>query len=209
MILSKQGINSVRKTIFWLILMLGISIINVNCLNRKYVSSETIFSLDISLMNGSSFSSSKLRQNKGTVFIFLTPDCPIAQKSISKLKIICNKYHSSAFEFYGVFTDFLVNKESAQVFSDKYDLVFPIINDEKRTLADYFGATISPEVFIIDNVGSLRYQGQIDNWFFEIGKKRSQVTEQYLIDALKSISKGEVVSVKHTKAVGCFLPKKK
>jgi hypothetical protein len=49
------------------------------------------------------------------------------------------------------------------------------------------------------------YQGRIDNWAYELGKKRKVITEYNLKDALTSVLLNKPISVSKTKAVGCYI----
>jgi hypothetical protein len=49
------------------------------------------------------------------------------------------------------------------------------------------------------------YSGKIDNWFEDIGKRRTIITEFYLQDALNSVIRHREPAIKETKPVGCFI----
>ncbi|MEM7103129.1 MAG: redoxin domain-containing protein [Bacteroidota bacterium] len=143
----------------------------------------------------------------GNVFIFLTPDCPIGQKYSFVIEKLYQKYQGDGLSFYGIFPSNLGEKKISQTYAEDFDLSFPILKDPEQHLQRYFGATISPEVFLTDATGKVYYQGQIDNWFFDLGKKRQIVTEDYLDTALKAYTTQSDIKTKRTKAIGCYLPK--
>lgn len=140
---------------------------------------------------------------KNTVILFLGTDCPITQKYISRIRDMVEEFKSSA-EFYGVFpTQFSLQEIKA--FKKEYKIEFTLLSDDKMQLAKYLKATVTPEVFLLDRSLHLRYQGAIDNWFYELGKSRLNTTENYLMDALIALSKGEVPAIHKTEAIGCFI----
>jgi hypothetical protein len=49
------------------------------------------------------------------------------------------------------------------------------------------------------------YQGRIDNWAYELAKKRRVITEHNLRDALNSIVHNQPIKITKTKAVGCYI----
>lgn len=167
-----------------------------------------LLELSSATLNADSIAWSETRERMATVIIFLSPLCPIAQKYISRVEAIYDEFHPLQVEFYGVFPGNLADKKEAKRFKSDYQLDFDLLKDTDLALTKELGATTSPEVFVIDQKGKVRYQGQIDNWFFALGKKRSVVTENYLSDALKAIIDGKPIRQKRTKAVGCYLPRK-
>jgi hypothetical protein len=66
-------------------------------------------------------------------------------------------------------------------------------------------ATITPEVFVMNQKKEIVYSGRIDNWAYELGKKRTVITEHDLANVLENLNKGIVVKPYQTKAVGCFI----
>ena len=51
----------------------------------------------------------------------------------------------------------------------------------------------------------LKYRGAIDNWFYELGGYRQDVTEDYLIDGIDAILAGSDPKKPSTLAVGCLI----
>lgn len=87
----------------------------------------------------------------------------------------------------------------------EYDLPFTAIADTDKKLTDNLQATVTPEVFLLDDQGHILYQGAIDNWFAAVGQQRQVITEHYLEDALDSFLSGGVVKTSKTNAVGCII----
>lgn len=140
---------------------------------------------------------------KNVVILFLGTDCPITQKYITRIKSIVNAFTASA-DFYGVFPAQFSIKEIKN-FKKEYSISIPLFRDENMELVKHLNATVTPEAFLLDKMLMLQYQGAIDNWFYELGKYRQTTTEEYLIDGLKALAKGEVPSINKTEAIGCFI----
>ena len=77
----------------------------------------------------------------------------------------------------------------------------PMILDTQQTLANLFQAQITPEVFVFDGGGILRYQGGFDNANF----RQPEPTRNYLWEAVQSIIAGENPTPQSTKAYGCTI----
>lgn len=137
-----------------------------------------------------------------TVVIFLGTDCPISQKYMNRIEELKKKYNAST-TFFGVIP-MQFSIQEMRAFKKEYKSSITYLRDGKMELAGYLGAKVTPEVFLFKD-SHLVYHGAIDNWFYELGKYRRNITEQYLIDAIESTLKGEQPAIKETEAIGCFI----
>jgi peroxiredoxin len=76
---------------------------------------------------------------------------------------------------------------------------FPYLHDETQEVAHGYGAERTPEVFLFDKSGVLKYHGAIDDNYDD----PSAVEVQYLRDALDAILAGEEPPLAQTPPVGC------
>lgn len=76
--------------------------------------------------------------------------------------------------------------------------------DSDNELADAFGATRTPEVFLFDRNSKLVYHGAIDDSPADI----SQVKRTHLKQAITEMTQGAAVSVKESRSVGCSIRRK-
>jgi len=181
----------------WLILLfIAIAIVS------GYAQSLTAIS-DIKLKNIRNKGVSISASEKNTVILFLGTDCPITQKYIARIKEIVDRFDSTT-DFYGVFPEQFSMKEIRR-FKKDYKVPIHFLRDAKMEMAHFLGATVTPEVFLLDGQLELQYQGAIDNWFYELGKNRRNTTEQYLIDALSALDQNQKPPLKQTEAIGCFI----
>ena len=82
---------------------------------------------------------------------------------------------------------------------------FPIYKDTGNAAADKFGATVTPETYVIDGKGILRYQGALDNdKTAKLTADKKPVTN-YVLNAIKQIQAGETVSPDYTPSYGCHV----
>lgn len=136
-----------------------------------------------------------------TAVIFLATDCPISQKYIGELKNIDSLFHDKI-SVKGIIPGKVKQEEIVQ-FIREYQIDFPVITDADYTWVKKYHATITPEVFLVNDQNHIYYQGAIDNWFFDLGKYRQHITEHYLIDAIHAVLEGHTPVVKKTESVGC------
>lgn len=147
----------------------------------------------------------RVENSAAYVFAFLSPDCPLSQKYTLPLKKISGKYEKNHIVFYSVFPGNLYSEKEINDFHTEYELNFFSIFDTNKQLTNELGATVTPEVFLVDSSGKIIYRGAIDNWYEEIGKKREVITENYLQDAIEAFLKKEPIKIPQTKAVGCLI----
>jgi hypothetical protein len=77
---------------------------------------------------------------------------------------------------------------------------FPYLKDEAAALAKRLGATVTPQVFVFDAVGALRYSGRIAD------SRRPAATMRYdLKEAVEELAAGLDVTVESTEPFGCSL----
>ncbi len=77
---------------------------------------------------------------------------------------------------------------------------FPMLIDKGNVIADKFGATVTPEVYLFDKDGKLVYRGAIDN-----DRSGENVTARPLQDAVDATLGGKAVAKTETKAFGCSI----
>ncbi len=71
------------------------------------------------------------------------------------------------------------------------DLKFPVVRDRQGTLARKMGATVTPEAFVVDANGHVRYHGRIDDQFAEREVRNANPSGNELKDAIAALLKGD------------------
>jgi len=147
----------------------------------------------------------KMREDaSASVIVFISPSCPISQKYIPALNAIFEKYRKENVGFVAVIPGKVPAGERKE-FIRAFDVRFPVYPDENHKWVSSMHATVTPEVFLFDKADLLRYHGAIDNWFYDLGKYRSQPTNHYLINALEDVLSGKIPELKSTEATGCSI----
>jgi peroxiredoxin len=78
---------------------------------------------------------------------------------------------------------------------------FPYLRDETQEVARFYGAERTPEFFVFDQKGVLRYHGAPDDNYDD----PQAVQKQYLRDALDAVLAGETPAIAETPPVGCTI----
>jgi peroxiredoxin len=71
--------------------------------------------------------------------------------------------------------------------------------DETQEIGKAYGATNTPQFFVLDKERKIRYTGAMD----DSPQNESKVSKNYLRDAVNAVLKGESPEVDETRAVGC------
>lgn len=145
----------------------------------------------------------KLTGNAPSVFVMLSPECPLCKNYAPVLNELKKQYPEIA--FYGIFPGKAYGTKEVSDFQKEYQFGLQVLMDPKKSLSSYLHATTTPECVFIDQLGVIIYRGLIDNWPAGLGQKRKVVTEKYLADALIKIKSGKPVEVRQTKPIGCLI----
>lgn len=89
--------------------------------------------------------------------------------------------------------------QAMQVYAKEQGYDFYYAVDKNSKLANAFGATRTPEVYLFDAGGKLRYKGAIDdNPTNEAGVKRSHAKE-----AIIEMTSGKPITLQESRSLGC------
>jgi len=134
-----------------------------------------------------------LADHKAVVVLFLSTVCPYANYFAGHIRELADSYGPRGVLFVGVNSN---NWESRQEIIDhtrERGFAFPMIKDEGHVIADRLGADRTPEAFLVDATGRLRYRGWV----------KSKQESPDLQRALDAVLEGRPVRRSVTKAFGC------
>ena len=162
---------------------------------------KSITGVTLTAADGKAAQLADLRGTKATVVVFLSFDCPVAASYAEPLSVMAKAYAEKGVAFVGV----LAGEEPDRVgkLAAEYKLAFKLYADPKLSAVEGVKATMTPEAFVLDHNGVLRYRGRIDNAYSARLKRNLQVTAHDLKDAVDAVLAGKDVPAPATKAVGC------
>jgi peroxiredoxin len=156
----------------------------------------------------------QLPHDLATVVMFLCNHCPYVVAYIPRIirlqeEFSDPRYHprgANTVRFLGICSnDDTVypqdSFENMKIAARQWRLNFPYLRDQDQSVARAYGAERTPEVFVLDQQGTCRYEGGID----DNCKEPDKVTRRPLRDALLALTAGEPVSVPQSYAVGCTM----
>jgi hypothetical protein len=141
----------------------------------------------------------KFKNNeKETVVIFLSKDCPCSKANIGHINDLAKNFPQ--FRFIGIHAKKGgKNEEIENYLSDKH-LSIPIYNDADLKITAQFSALKTPHAFIVGKDGNVIYNGGIANT-----TNPDNANELYLKDALIALNGHQPLPKSETRTLGCYI----
>ena len=144
-------------------------------------------------------------QKKYSVYVFVAEECPISIYMAKPLKQVVKAYGEQV-NFYAVFPKKNSTLETANSFLNTYGLSsFQAKLDTYQAFAKKLKATITPEVVILNEQGTVLYRGRISNAYKAPGRMKHGTRKNELLDILALVIKEETIPQPWAAAIGCFI----
>ncbi|MCB2155281.1 redoxin domain-containing protein [bacterium] len=157
---------------------------------------------DFSLTNaatGESVDFKSVAGEKATVVIFWNQECPYVKEAQDRIAQFQKDYAAKGVNVVAI--DSGINNASADLAEHAKSKPFPVLENKDSQIAAKFGASRTPEVFVLDGNMNVQYHGAFDSGKFnEDGELKS-----YVENAVNDLLAGNAPSVKETRAFGCGL----
>lgn len=141
-----------------------------------------------------------------TVYVFLGESCPICQYHTLTLNTLSAEYANKGVTVIGLFPNPDSDSATIDSFRREYQLTFELRKDVDRQYMGRFGATITPQVFVVDETtGVIHYKGRIDDKYTTLGKRKTSPVVPDLKNALDALLANKPIPVAETIAVGCYI----
>jgi peroxiredoxin len=88
---------------------------------------------------------------------------------------------------------------SSKAWKDQNGFSYPILQDASGTVGHAYGAKTTPDMFVIDEKGVLRYSGAID----DDPRGKTTTPTNYVQKAVNAVASGQPVSPSVTESYGC------
>jgi len=162
---------------------------------------------------GKVHSLSDYKDSKAVVVAFIGIECPLAKLYVSRLEQLAADFGEQGATIIAIDSNQQDSITELTGFAARHKLTFPILKDPDNKVADLFDAKRTPEAYLLDSEGVVRYYGRIDDQYgqhlAENGKRISyQHTEPRRKDlaiAIEETLAGKSISEPLTEAVGCLI----
>ena len=150
--------------------------------------------------NGKEHNLKDFKDSKAIVIMFIATRCPVSNSYNERMEKLYEKYSGKNVTFLGINSNKEENVEEIKKHASENGLDFPILKDPGNKVADEFGASHTPEIYVLNSDNEVLYHGRIDDSMDE-----KEVTSNDLENALDEILAGKKVIVSQTKAFGCSI----
>lgn len=136
-----------------------------------------------------------------TVVLFVATRCPYSNAYNDRMRQLATQFQKRGVAFLGVNSNVTEPAHEVAQHRQKHKLPFTIVKDPESRIADAFGATKTPEVYVLNREGTIVYHGRIDENF----QKPAEVKKPDLRLALNALIEGQPLKRSVTKAFGCSI----
>jgi predicted neuraminidase len=132
--------------------------------------------VDLVTPEGVSIRMANYAERRATAVLFLSSRDPGSDAAIESLPTLYAKVRRQDTLFVAVFPNAAETGKEVRAYTQDRGLVFPVYRDPSGKIAKQFGAKVTPEAFLLDRDGAVRYQGAIDGLdqaLADLGSNRS------------------------------------
>ena len=160
------------------------------------VRAEPIADFQVLDLRGGSHAFSTLRADT-TVIVFIAARCPVSNAYNQRMESLYKDYSAKGIHFIFLNANFNEPAKEVAEHAKEVGFTFPVYRDSGNVAA-LFNAQVTPETFVVDKQGVIRYHGAIDD-----SQNEARIRKQGLRNALDEMLAGKPVTVTQTKAFGC------
>ena len=199
-----------KKILFAAMPILAIALLALNPVSDPLAIGSSIPNADLKMkdVTGKEVSFKDAMKENGLLVMFSCNTCPVVHKYETRTVEICKKALENNI---GVI---LLNANEAnrekgdsyadmQEYAKKLGYSWNYVLDNNSAMANAFGATRTPELFLFGKDGKLAYHGAIDN---NADSRESAVS--YMKPAIENLVGGKKIDPEKTKSVGCSIKRK-
>jgi len=140
------------------------------------------------------------------VVVFLGNHCPVVVAYEDRIIDFANDYKNKGVKVVGISSNDMESDKlpaiKTRIKEKGYNYVYGY--DESGEVGHAYGASVTPQFYVLDKNRVIRYTGAMDDSMNE-----SKVKKQYLRAAVDAVLKGETVEEPETRAQGCGIKYKR
>ncbi len=160
-------------------------------------------------VDGKTVSLADNKAAKGYIVVFTCNTCPYAKAYEARIIALNKKYAAQGYPVVAINPNdpgVAPGDSYAAMQTKKY--AFPYLQDETQKIAKAYGATRTPQLYVLQRQGNdfvVAYIGAID----DNSEDAAQVKTKYVENAMTEIMAGKPATTNSTKAMGCTIKWKK
>ena len=169
-------------------------------------SSLPLGNVEMEDISGRNLSLNAVKGEKGLLVIFSCNTCPWVIKWEDRYPIVQEIAEANEIGMILVnpnedYRDKGDGMEDMILHAEKAGYALPYVLDKNHRVADAFGASRTPHVYLFDSENTLVYVGAID----DNANSAADVEEFYIKDAIEQLSAGQDITQASTKSIGCTI----
>ena len=158
--------------------------------------------IKLTTLDGKPFTLSEAVRGKNAVVVmFIATKCPYSNAYNDRMRDMAIAYGKQGVLFVGINSNKSEPAEEVGAHGKQHGFTFPLMKDPDNKVADLYDARHTPEVFVVDSAGKLRYHGRIDENYEDPAK----VASPDLRNALDAMIASKPIAKAETKAFGCSI----
>ncbi len=161
---------------------------------------ETVSEFTLQDLGGQPVTLSSLRGEKGTLLIFIATKCPYSNGYNERMEALHRDYAARGIRLVGINPNRTEPAEEVRSHARERGMTFTILKDDGNRVADYFGATVTPEVYLLDPQNRVVYHGRLD-----AAHDQPSLNSHELREALDALLGGQAIANTGKKAFGCTI----
>jgi peroxiredoxin len=139
-----------------------------------------------------------LKSHSAVVVVFISTICPYSNYYNDLMRDMSATFAKKGVGFVGINSGTLETADEARVHAREHGHTFDIIKDPESRIAELLDARRTPEAYLLDSSGTLRYRGRI----------ASKISVPDLQSAIEAVLEGRPVRPATTKAFGCAIARR-
>ncbi|MBO3097546.1 thioredoxin family protein [Gelidibacter pelagius] len=160
-------------------------------------------------IDGKMVSLSDYKDAKGFIVIFTCNTCPYSVAYEDRIIALDKKYASKGYPVIAIMPNNTEvqprdNMEAMKERAKRKGFTFPYLKDEGQKISPQYGATKTPEVYVLQktNKGNeVKYIGAIDDNY----QDATAVESKYVENAVDALLSGQPIKESQTRAIGCSI----
>lgn len=174
-----------------------------------YQVGDAVSNFRLKNVDGRMISLSDYASQKGVIVVFTCIHCPFSRAYEDRIGALDRKFAGQGYPVVAINPSDPVayeddTFENMQERASSKGYTYPYLVDASQAVAQEFGATRTPHIFVLKNTGGkfvVQYIGTVD----DNPQDPSGVTKRYVEDAVTNLVAGKPVVITTTKAIGCAI----
>ena len=159
-------------------------------------------------INGKPHRLYEFQGKQAVAVIFIATRCPYCNAFNHVMASLAHDYESRGVTVIGINANNTEPVSEVAEHARAHGLDFLILKDEGNHIADRLGASVTPEVFLMDSTWTLRYHGALGN-SHQPTNNPDKTNGDEVRPALDNVLAGKPADVAETKAFGCSIKRVK